>query len=282
MIFLSIKKIMTDKIYENIWDFLKYKLLSDPQFLNFSTKHHKQKKIKHTDEEIKEIISQLKTGDIIIFSGQRFASWLIRSLTKSKWTHAGLIVKGKYEVDKKGNVKTSKKENTFILESNANFSLFSDMSGSNKDGVCMTNLFQRLKTLKCNVKFLLLNKPINNITNENGEIIDGEKFIWDWYEKNNNKGFDFSIFFSLPIYSVNENHKYYFCSELITEIYKKLNILPEALLDHRVIPGDFNNYHIKKTKLKNDYQFDKSINFEVKSIDDYGIYIKNVIVLNKK
>ena len=37
--------------------------------------------------------TKLKTGDIVLFSGKGFVSWLIKWFTKSKWSHVGMAMR---------------------------------------------------------------------------------------------------------------------------------------------------------------------------------------------
>ena len=40
----------------------------------------------------KDIRSELKTGDIVLFSGKYPISWLIRTVTGKEWSHVGMVL----------------------------------------------------------------------------------------------------------------------------------------------------------------------------------------------
>ena len=43
--------------------------------------------------EYDEIRNELKTGDIVLFGGKSFVSWLIKKITKNKYSHIGMVLK---------------------------------------------------------------------------------------------------------------------------------------------------------------------------------------------
>ena len=51
-----------------------------------------------------DIRSQLKTGDILLFSGKGGISEGIKFFTLSKWSHVGMVYKFESELDPKGSV----------------------------------------------------------------------------------------------------------------------------------------------------------------------------------
>jgi hypothetical protein len=247
----------------------------------------KQHKTQLKDAQIKEIINQLKSGDLILFSGNQLVGSLIQIVTESKWTHCGLVLRGYYKFDIKENkLKKTKDERIYIIESNVNvLDFISGVGGSSKNGVSITSLHKRIKNINCELSFLLLNinikEDINIKWDDNDDIkYNGEEIMWKWFKENKNRDYDYMMAFSIA--STKDNRKEIFCSELVANIYKKLGIFPDMSLGNRFAPGDFMEYYKKGTKFKGKYKFDKLKNYkEIFQKVNSKVFIKRVIKYSK-
>lgn len=222
------------------------------------------------ENDIKKI--KMKSGDVILFAGRGYINTPMTWITKSKWTHVGLVVKY-------NNI-------LYILEAVKNVVEFVDVILTNskmkKNGIILSPLIEKLKQYKYDIRILILNKILSK--KQNIKII---KFYKENLE--NSKWDNYIIFNILNVNDrKNKKLKRIFCSELIAKIYKIIGILPEVIKSTRVFPGDFDIYQKNGTILNDDYKYNKKTyninkgNFIQNQINvkqifcDYGYLIKKI------
>lgn len=216
------------------------------------------------------------SGDLILFSEKYLISeHIIKPITNSHISHVGIILKGYKNID--GSI--SNKENVFCLESHVlNFNEDNIISKILKGGVFIVPLEKRIKQSTGNIYVFKLNKDIKMEEYiYKGKRVNGEQLIWEFYNDNKNKKYEYN--FPLNVFKTNINLDSYFCSELVAHIYKLLGIIPEIILEHRVVPGDFLEWKKKMNKgqniFSNDFKFKKGVlNILIKDVENIPMYSK--------
>lgn len=166
----------------------------------------------------KYIRSTLQTGDIVLFSGRGLFALLIKIFTISSLTHVGIVVRDGFT------------KQLSILESAV-------IGG--KNGVQLNLLGARIKNHKGKLyirKLVTERHPALQIKLQ-GFIRDN---LGTSYEAGIRGGWellcaalDFWPFQNKP------NTSRYFCSELVTEIYKLWELIPMATISNEITPADF-------------------------------------------
>ena len=167
----------------------------------------------------------LKTGDIVLFGGNKGIGPLIKFLTRSDWSHVGMVVKDR---------------NDILLWESMKFGKASDVE-FNKEvkGVQMTLLSERIRKFSGKIAIRRLSIDFN-------EEMDGKLFEFRQkikgrpYEKNHKdllaSALDFQFF---KFDDASEDLSSLFCSELIAETYQELGLLSSDLSSSEYTPADF-------------------------------------------
>lgn len=176
-------------------------------------------------------LDTLKTGDIVLFSGRCWVSYLIRILTLSKWSHIGMIV-----IDKRY-------PEPLIYESSNDDSMVGLDLGKRNKGVKISFYNERVKNYKGDVAVRKLQgvkfneQHLNKLTALRMELVGRP------YEKSLKE-----MFLSLFKWT----DKTYtgllsiFCSELIAKAYVVLELLPDTTVLNNYVPKGFSS----KSKLR--------------------------------
>ncbi|MDD5753754.1 MAG: YiiX/YebB-like N1pC/P60 family cysteine hydrolase [Methylococcales bacterium] len=179
----------------------------------------------------KEIRDQLKTGDIILFSGKGGISDGIKLFTFSEWSHVGMVYRLNDPFDERGSV--------FCWESTTLSNIEDADSGRLTKGVQRVELSERLeKCFSSGYKICIrqLSKPLDDgmirKLNEFRHEVSGRP-----YEKSKlellKAAYD-------GIFGLNkEDLSSLFCSELVAEAYQRMGLLTEALPSNEYTPKDF-------------------------------------------
>lgn len=177
------------------------------------------------------IRGQLKTGDIILFSGKGGVSDGIKFFTLSKWSHVGMVYCFNDARDVNGTV--------FCWESTTLTSIPDADSGRLTKGVQRVEFSERLE--RCFAKgyeicVRQLSKPLSDsmieALNAFRHEVSGRPYEKHTLEllKSAYEG----------IFGDNkENLSSLFCSELIAEGYQRMGLLPETLPSNEYTPKDF-------------------------------------------
>lgn len=189
------------------------------------------------------IRSQLKTGDILLFSGKSGISEGIKFFTLSKWSHVGMVYTFEDRLDPNRTV--------FCWESTTLSDIKDAETGKLTKGVQRVELSERLE--RCfaqgyEISVRQLNMPLTDAM-----IIALNQFRHDVsgrpYERNKIELIK-SVYDS--IFGGNkEDLSSLFCSELVAEAYQKMRLLTEDLPSNEYTPKDFSQE--KRIKLQLGY-----------------------------
>ncbi len=185
-----------------------------------------------------DIRSQLKTGDILLFSGKGGISDGIKLFTLSKYSHVGMVYKFEDPLDSKGSV--------FCWESTTLSDIKDADTGKLTQGVQRVELSERLE--RCFAKGYEISVRRLNTTLTDTMIKALNQFRHDVsgrpYEKSKieliKAAYD-------GIFGENkEDLSSLFCSELVAEAYQKMGLLTEDKPSNEYTPKDFSGEkHIK-------------------------------------
>lgn len=168
---------------------------------------------------------ELKTGDIVLTSGTSLFSHAIRWMTKSRWSHVGMIVRAE--------------QWDFVLmwESTTGVRIKDVESAKISHGVQLVPLSERLKAYDGNFAIRHLSRPLTE--NETQTLsrfrheVSGRTFDYNMVEL-------FRAAWDSGIMSDNhEDLSCLFCSELIAETFQALGFLDENRPSNEYVPSDF-------------------------------------------
>jgi hypothetical protein len=218
--------------------------------------------LEYTLDELKY---KIKPFDLIFFRGGDFISDIIanvqnKSFGNGEWTHVGLVLTRDILKFK------GKKNNIYVWEST--------MSGKMGDGV--NNIYNKghfgvqirdldsviegyLKVKKTKIGWCkLINNPFDKKENESDilyqkRISNIKKIIKNFYYKNKNSSYDYTLKTFLKtifprlskikfINKILHTDNKYFCSELVAEIYKQINVLDETIDPENIAPIELLGY----------------------------------------
>ncbi len=184
-----------------------------------------------------EVRPNLKTGDIVLMGGSSIFSRAIRMLTKSDWSHVGMVMK------------IDQFDTLLLWESTTNGHDEDVQTNEVKRGVQLVPLSKRVRDHKGNLAF----RPLSRGLNED-EVIALNAFRHTVKDK----PYDFNGFELLKsavdsglFWSNREDLSAYFCSELIADTYQELRFLSEDLPSNEYTPSDFSVAAAKPLELLN-------------------------------
>lgn len=172
--------------------------------------------------EYREIRSSLKTGDVVLFSGNGLVAMGIRAGTRSKWSHVGMV----YVLD--GEV--------FIWESSKVFSAKDMETGRQKKGVQLNLMSTRVEEVTGVVAVRRLANPLN--ASQLSEVKKFRQYAKGRaYEQNEIE----LVRSALPGFLDNqkEDLSSLFCSELVAEAYQRASLLKDNPPSNSYVPNDF-------------------------------------------
>jgi hypothetical protein len=199
-----------------------------------------------------DIRSQLKTGDVLLFSGKGQISEGIKFFTLSKWSHVGMVYRFDDPLDPDGSV--------FCWESTTLCDIADADTGKLTRGVQRVELSERLercfaKGYEISVRSLskALTDDMVRALNTFRHTVSGTP-----YEKNKieliKSAYD-------GIFGDNkEDLSSLFCSELVAEAYQKMGILTEAKPSNEYTPKDFSSE--KTLRLEHGYSFTREVDID--------------------
>lgn len=197
-----------------------------------------------------KIRSQLKTGDIILFSGKGGISDGIKIFTMSKWSHVGMVYRIDSPQDPKGSV--------FCWESTTLSNVKDADTGKLTQGVQRVELSERLE--RCLAKeYRIAIRPLSMALTET-MLTALNKFRHEVsgrpYEKKKIQLIK-SAYDGWFGHNKEEDLSSLFCSELVAEAFQKMGLLTEKLPSNEYVPKDFSTE--KKLKLELGYGLQKEI-----------------------
>ncbi|OGR24926.1 MAG: hypothetical protein A2277_16825 [Desulfobacterales bacterium RIFOXYA12_FULL_46_15] len=179
------------------------------------------------------IRSQLKTGDILLFSGKGRISEGIKFFTLSKWSHVGMIYRFDDSRDPKGSI--------FCWESTTLSNLEDADTGKLTQGVQRVELSERLERCFASGYEISVRSLSKNLTddmirtlNDFRHVVSGRPYEKDKIELLK-AAYD-------GIFGANrEDLSSLFCSELVAEAYQRMGLLPENTPSNEYTPKDFSS-----------------------------------------
>ena len=179
------------------------------------------------------IRSQLKTGDILLFSGKGGISEGIKFFTLSKWSHVGMV----YRLDDSRDAKSS----IFCWESTSLSNLRDADTGKLTKGVQRVELSERLERCfasgyEISVRPLAkgLSDDMVRALNDFPHEVSGRPYEKDKIELLK-AAYD-------GIFGDNrEDLSSLFCSELVAEAYQRMGLLTEKVPANEYTPKDFSS-----------------------------------------
>ena len=162
-------------------------------------------------QEFQEILTLLKTGDVVLFSGKTGFSRSIKWFTVSHWTHVGMVIRLPEHPD------------PLIWESLRIPELPDVIDGTLKSGVQLLNLADRLRTCVADIAIRSLNEPITS--DMNGALLNFRETVRNRpYEQSMLQLFRSA--WDGPFGQNQADLSSIFCSELIAGAYQAMGLLP--------------------------------------------------------
>ena len=191
-------------------------------------------------------IDELETGDIILFSGNYFLSYIVEYFTKSIYSHVGVVLKNP-------NLGDAKFKGIYLLESG--FENTPDPENHRiKKGVQIINLEDKIKNYKGRIyvrklhctrnkkfyeKIIEIHSTVHNIPYDLNPI--------DWIK----------AYYQLDIGNTQKENTYW-CSALVSFVYVELGFLdkniPWTLISPKELSSSSNQLKFINCKLDNDTQ----------------------------
>ncbi len=177
------------------------------------------------------IRDQLKTGDVLLFSGKGGISEGIKFFTLSKWSHVGMVYRLEDPHDVKGTV--------FCWESTTLNDLADVDSGKLTQGVQRVELSERLE--RCfakdyEISVRQLSQPLTDhmlkALNDFRHEVSGRP-----YERHKIELIKSA--YDLVLGANKEDLSSLFCSELLAEAYQRMGLLTEEKPSNEYTPKDF-------------------------------------------
>ncbi len=183
-----------------------------------------------------EIRKNLDTGDLVFFSGRGPISNMIKVMTRSKWSHVGMVLK-------------IHKWDMVLLWESTTLSPIKDLqSGTVRQGIQLVPLSERLKAYKGTVGIRLLNVHKTAWMKARLSMLRRE-VAGRSYEQDKIELFK-SLFNSYP---GAEDLSSLFCSEVVAEAYQRMELLeepPKGLPSNRYTPASLADFSLQ---LKNGF-----------------------------
>ncbi|HZO37866.1 MAG TPA: YiiX/YebB-like N1pC/P60 family cysteine hydrolase [Methylomirabilota bacterium] len=174
---------------------------------------------------------QLKTGDIVLFSGKSAVSNIIKLFSGGKWSHVGMVVIME-EFDR-----------MVLLWESTTLSNIPDIeTRTATKGVQLVPMSQRITTYEGEVTIRLLNKAISDAMNQKLAEVRKE-LSRKPYERSQIELLK-AAYDGIGGASSGEDLSSLFCSELVAEGYQAMGLLPEfpaGLPSNEYAPIDFSD-----------------------------------------
>lgn len=175
------------------------------------------------DRDVKALLAQADSGDLVLFSGKGLVSGTIRLFTRSRWSHVGLVVRDPQNGE------------ALLLESTSTDESADISLGRPVRGVQVVRLAEKLAAYDGAIalrKLEMEDRPAE-FDQQLQEIVG----LWRYREYKS-----FTLTLALDFLSANRRPQrvhQVFCSELVAEVYKRLGIMCRSVRSSRCVPGDF-------------------------------------------
>jgi len=173
-----------------------------------------------------DIRDTLDTGDIVLFSGKGRISGLIKWVTKSEWSHIGMVLR-------------LVEWNMLLLWESTTLSKIKDIqSGEARQGVQLVPLSERLKGYDGRVGIRRLNYFDKYQAVDTMALMEFRREVKGRpYERSKLELLKSA--YDGPFGKNEEDLSSLFCSELVAEAYQRLGLLTEGTPSNEFTPADF-------------------------------------------
>jgi len=178
------------------------------------------------------IRNELKTGDLVLFSGKGAFSDIIKYGTLSKWSHIGMILRiPEYDF-------------LTVWESTTLSDVVDLESGTPRKGVQLVPLSDRVQKYSGDISVRKLQGaelPVNSLEDlmELRKELKGKR-----YERSKMELFRSA--YDGPFGHNSEDLSSLFCSELVAEAYQRLSLVTEEKPSNEYTPADFSEKRMKQ------------------------------------
>jgi hypothetical protein len=170
--------------------------------------------------------SQLRTGDLVLFSGRTLAARLVRWWTGSPWSHIGIVIRLPEYAD------------TPLLWEATRANTVDDIHrGRRLDGVQLVALDAKLASYPGEVAVRRLLGTEGN--RERSLRIEGMLADWSDQPYRNIVKKQLEALWRGQGHAALHISRGGFCSELVAEVYQQLRLLPQDKPAHNYVPSDF-------------------------------------------
>lgn len=164
----------------------------------------------------------LKTGDIVLFSGRSVSARIVQLVTGSPWSHVGIVVR------------SDEVPHRLLLWESTRLSKVNDIRrGCPADGVQLVCLAERLSSYNGVVAFRRLAD-----TPSRAHLSKLSEWIGQWHGKPY-RNYVAQFLRGLWVRGGLAFGRGGFCSELVAEVYRRWHILPSQRPAHHYIPRHF-------------------------------------------
>ena len=170
----------------------------------------------------------LKTGDIVLYSGRQRISTVIKLATRSHWSHVGMVI---YlpEADLVA-VWESTRRGTHLVDID---------SGQVRKGVQLVPLGDRLRTYKGSFAIRQLRDA--TLTSDNFKSLWALRRVLAESPYEDDRLELLKAAYDGPFGRNDEDLSSIFCSELVAEAYQSLGLLSEHKASNEYVPADFSS-----------------------------------------
>ena len=201
----------------------------------------KQKKEKTYINTYEENRNKIKTGDIILFSGESTFSKTIRLISRSKWSHVAIVLS------------VGEPEMKLCFESVAGAGHLEDyFSGELKAGVHVVSLSGKVEGYHGEVAYRSLNHPVSS---------EMYAKLLSFRKTHREKKYDWNPIEMIEaaedrnLFENTEDLSAFFCSELVAEAFQEIGLFDHVTPSNEYTPKDF----AQLTDLNCDYKFGEII-----------------------
>lgn len=170
-------------------------------------------------------VENLRTGDLILFSGTCFVSRLVRLFTRSKWSHIGMvIIDPAYPIP-------------LIYEASHGTSLIGIDVKRQTSGVQLLLLRDRIRTFRGDMVVRRLQGTSISLENRADLLSLRKELVGRPFEQSKWQlvAAEFDSYFLPRGHDLSS----VFCSELVAECYKTMGLLGQDLPSNKYSPADF-------------------------------------------
>lgn len=187
-----------------------------------------------------EIRPTLKTGDLVFFSGKSKISALIKMVTRSSWSHIGMVYVMPYDQNSVHGEQDNANNFVGLFESAKSGKRWDRLTGTSRVGVRIVSLSNRIQTYsgsKIGIRRLEHFKDTGPDYTELQELkneLRGRK-----YEQSTLELFNAVMDIWEPLDGNEEDLSSIFCSELVAEAYQRMGLLENEPPSNEYTPADF-------------------------------------------